>query len=114
MLHLHTIRAIANAIQTLVDHPKINGTVRVVTKLDKSQIDISFDNRKYIGRIRLELQEDKYLVYLMDKANGKISTSDKHASKSAYMEIKNKAEATLFVKWYILLTQLAALKRNRA
>lgn len=114
MLHAHSKKAIAATIEALVDNLNIKGTVRVKASPDKSVIDISFDNRKYIGRVRLELQEDKYLVYLMDKANGKISSSDKHASKSAYMEIKNKAEAVLFVKWYVIITQLAALKRTRA
>jgi hypothetical protein len=112
-MHLNSQKAIITRIQRLEANVKIDGDVRVTVSKNKNRIDISYDNRKYIGRLRLELQVDKFLVYLMDKANGKISGSTKHSSKSAYMEIKTISDAVAFVKWYVLTTQLAALSRTR-
>lgn len=112
-MHHKSHRAIVDAIQAMAGNFDIKGTVRVNTNVNETRIDISLDNRKYIGRVRLELQGDKFLIYLMDKTNGKIATSDQHSAKSAYLEIKNKKEAALFIKWYILLSQLTALKRTR-
>jgi hypothetical protein len=113
-MHHKSHRAIVDTVQALVSNFDIKGTVRVNTNAAETRIDISLDNRKYIGRVRLELSGDKFLVYLMDKTNGKIATSDQHSAKSAYLEIKNKKEADLFVKWYVIITQLSALRRTRA
>lgn len=113
-MHAISQKAIIETIQRLAPNIKIKGTVRVTVNKSQTRIDISYDNRKYIGRLRLQLLDDKYLVYFMDKTEGKIAVSDNHSSKSAYMEIKNKADAVLFAKWYVILTQLATLKRNRA
>lgn len=113
-MHPSSQKAIVAAIEGLTSNAKVSGVVRITGNVNRTRIDITYDNRKYIGRLRLELQGDKYLVYMMDKAEGKIAASDTHSSKSAYLEIKNVAEARLFVKWFILLTQLVALKRNRS
>lgn len=111
-MHPSSQRAVIATLVRLSSTLLIKGNVRVNVSTGQNKIDISYDNRKYIGRIRLELQGDKYLVYMMDKAEGKIATSDNHASKSAYMEITNNADAKLFVKWYILTTKLAAMKKR--
>lgn len=114
-MHASTKKAIVKVIQGLEENFDIKGKVKVVVSdLTKKRIDISYDNRKYIGRLRLELQDDKYVVYLMDKEQGKIASSDAHAAKSAYLVIDSIASARLFCKWYVILTQLAAMKRNRS
>lgn len=105
--------AIVRIIKSLRDNPNISGVVNVKSNDDDSIIDINFDNRKYIGRLRLEWQRDRYAVYLMDKAQGKLDISELHATKSVYLLIKTAPDARKFVKWYEIITELAALARNR-
>ena len=112
-MHASSQKAIIDGLKRLENNNKIKGVVRVTVNKTQTRIDIQYDRRKYIGRLRLELQDDKYLVYLMDKDEGKISSSDLRSSKSAYMELKNRFDIVKFERWYVLLTELAALKRNR-
>lgn len=105
--------AIVRIVKALRDSLNITGTVRVKVSEDENVIDISFDNRKYIGRLRLEWKADRFAVYLMDK-EGKVDISEDHATKSVYLNLKTAADARKFVKWYELTTQLAALGRNRS
>lgn len=106
--------SIINAIFGLRDNRNIPGVVRVVANPENTVIDVSFDNRKYIGRLRLEWKGDKYAVYLMDKDEGKVINSDYVAAKGVYLLIKTASDARKFIKWYELLTQLAALRRTRS
>ena len=105
---------IVKHILGLRDSINITGTVGVKSYADDTVIDINYDNRKYIGRVRLLWCDDRFIVYMMDKAEGKIESSKLKNSKSAYLLIKSTADAKKFVKWYELTTQLAALARTRA
>ena len=98
-MHPSSQKAVIDAIQRMTCDRNITGTVRVKVSPSSARIDIDFDNRKYIGRLRLQLQGDKYIVYMMDKDEGKIMSSAAASTKSAYLEIKNAADARLFVKW---------------
>lgn len=113
-MHANTQKAIIAHIQRLEANVKIKGTVKVVVNKNNNRIDISYDNRKYIGRLRFQLQDDRFVGYFMDKDEGKIASSEARSSKSAYLAIESVAQARDFVKMYILLTGLAAMKRNRA
>lgn len=106
--------AIVRIVKELRDSKNITGTIRVKVSDDENTIDVSFDNRKYIGRLRLEWKSDRFAVYLMDKAEGKVDISEDHATKSVYLNVKTASDARKFVKWYELTTQLAALGRNRS
>lgn len=108
-----THQAINKIITDMRNNIKFDGIVRVVVSKDESVLNISFDNRKYIGRLDLEWKKDHYDVYFVDRNNGKIKSSEAHASKSVYMRIDTVADARKFVKLYMLITQLAAMGRNR-
>lgn len=104
---------IVKAILSLRNNRNIDGVVRVVVNEQETVVDISYDNRKYIGRLRLEWKGDKFAVYLMDKSEGKVINSDYVAAKGVYLLIETAADARKFIKWYELTTQLAALGRTR-
>lgn len=111
-----TIRSknsIIKTIRALAESNDVDGVVRVVVSEDENSIDISFDNRKYIGRLNLRWTGTCFYVYLMDKAEGKVGGSTYIAAKSVYLTIKDSAGARKFVKWYELTTQLAAMRRPR-
>lgn len=105
--------SIVKAILSLRTNKNIPGTVRVKANEDDSVIDINFDGRKYIGRVRLEWHGDRFAVYLVDKHEGKIGSDIAH-KKQVYLLIKTAGDAKKFIKWYELTTQLAALARTRA
>lgn len=105
--------SIVRIIKTLRDNHNIAGDVRVKISEDESVIDISYDNRKYIGRLRLEWHRDRFAVYLADKDEGKVAINEHSHSKSVYLLIKTAPDARKFVKWYEITTQLAALARTR-
>lgn len=105
--------AIVKIILAMRNSRNISGAVRITPNNDETVIDISYDSRKYIGRLRLEWKGDKFAVYLMDKREGKVINSTYSAAKGVYLLINTAADARKFVKWYELLTQLAALGRTR-
>lgn len=111
-MHARTQAAIIAIIESLREfNPKIFGTIQVKISKNKKKIDLSYDRRKFIGRMQIVFQDGKFLVHLMDKSEGRVASSDKPSSKSAYLEISHRHEAVKFVKMYSLLVQLAALSR---
>jgi hypothetical protein len=110
-MHARTQAAIIALIESLANfNPKIKGKIQVKhSKNKKTTIDLSFDRRKFIGRMQVVFQDGKFLVHLADKTEGRVASSDKPSSKSAYLEIATRSDAVKFVKMYTLLVQLAAL-----
>lgn len=113
-IHPSSQKAILNQLEAMPGKLRMATSVKVKISDSKKVIDITYDNRKYIGRLQLVLQGDKYLVYFMDKENGKITSTDAHSSKSAYLEINDVKQAKEFVRWYGLLLGLVTMKRTRA
>jgi hypothetical protein len=103
------------AVLTKLRHSEdIPGIARVRLLDNNDVIEINFDERKYIGRVRLEWAGDRYTVYMVDKDSGKIKSTTAPNTKHAYLSIKTAADARKFNKWYILTTQLAAMSRPRS
>lgn len=106
--------SIVKNILSLRENRNIDFVVRVVPNKDNTEIAINLANRKYVGRIQLKWDGEQFLVYLVDKISGIAFMDDRKNSKGAYMKIATARESLMFVKWYELTTQLAALTRTRA
>lgn len=111
-MHGNSKKAIINAIQGLNAAVGINHDISVKVSEDGNTIDIAMDRRRYIGRVRMIMMNDKYVAYLIDREEGKIKGSKKSRARAVYMVINDHSDAKKFVKWYVLLTQLAAMKRS--
>lgn len=108
-----SLQPIIDIILSLIDHKDVDGDVNIESGKKVTTLKIDFDKRKYIGRMKLVWKRDHYDVYLTDKVTGKIKASKLPFSKSVYFRIETAADARKFVKMYILITQLAALRRTR-
>lgn len=106
-MNVKSQNAIIKIISAMPHDLRMVGEVKVV--INNNKIDISFDGRKCIGRLRLELQNDKYVAYFMKKEGNHLV----YTTTGAYMAVEDAAEAKLFVKWYVLTMKLAAMKRPR-
>ncbi len=103
---------IIKALLSLKDNKNIKGKVNVDVSEDGKTIDISWGTRKYVGRVELRWRHNRFIVYLMDKDEGRMIPSDKSWAKQAYLVICDTPDARKFIKWYELTTQLAALTRT--
>lgn len=106
-MNVKSQNAIIKALSAMPHSLRMIGAVKVV--INNKNIDISFDGRKCIGRVRLELQDNKYIVYFMKKEGDVLVPT----TAGAYMAINDVSEAKLFVKWYEITIKLAAMKRPR-